>query len=71
MTEEEWHDLMRVVVAEGRRVLKPTGSMVVVFSPTSRRSADPPLAVGVCGLGRAGVESGAGCVLVVLSTPCR
>ncbi len=33
MTEEEWHDLMRVVVAEGRRLLKPTGSMVVVLQP--------------------------------------
>ena len=33
MTEAEWHDLMRVVVAEGRRLLKPTGSMVVVLQP--------------------------------------
>jgi DNA modification methylase len=33
MTEQEWHDLMRVVVAEGRRVLKPTGSMVVILQP--------------------------------------
>jgi DNA modification methylase len=33
MTEEDWHDLMRVVVTEGRRVLKPTGSMVVLLQP--------------------------------------
>ena len=33
MTESEWHDLMRVVVNEGRRVLKPTGSMVVILHP--------------------------------------
>jgi DNA modification methylase len=33
LTEQEWHDLMRVVVAEGRRVLKSTGSMVVVLQP--------------------------------------
>ena len=33
MTEQEWHDLMRSVVAEGRRLLKPTGSMVVVLQP--------------------------------------
>jgi hypothetical protein len=30
LTEKEWHDLMRVVVAEGRRLLKPTGSLVVI-----------------------------------------
>jgi DNA modification methylase len=33
LTENEWHDLMRVVVVEGRRLLKPTGSMVVVLQP--------------------------------------
>jgi DNA modification methylase len=33
LTEREWHDLMRVVVAEGRRVLKPSGSMVVILQP--------------------------------------
>jgi DNA modification methylase len=33
ITEQEWHDLMRVVVAEGRRVLKPAGSMVVILQP--------------------------------------
>jgi DNA modification methylase len=33
LTEEEWHDLMRVVVAEGQRVLKPTGSLVAVLQP--------------------------------------
>lgn len=33
LTEAEWHELMRVVIAEGRRVLKPTGSMVVILQP--------------------------------------
>jgi 16S rRNA G966 N2-methylase RsmD len=33
LTEADWHGLMRSVVAEGRRVLKPTGSMVVVLQP--------------------------------------
>lgn len=33
MTEEEWHELMKTVVTEGRRVLKPTGSMVVILQP--------------------------------------
>ena len=33
MTEAEWHDLMKTVVTEGRRVLKPTGSMVVILQP--------------------------------------
>jgi DNA modification methylase len=37
MTEQEWHDLMRVVVAEGRRVLKPTGSMVVILQPNFQK----------------------------------
>lgn len=33
MTEEAWHELMKTVVTEGRRVLKPTGSMVVILQP--------------------------------------
>jgi len=33
MTEEAWHELMKMVVTEGRRVLKPTGSMVVILQP--------------------------------------
>ena len=33
MTEAEWHDLMKTVVIEGRRILKPTGSMVVILQP--------------------------------------
>ena len=32
-TEDEWHDLMREVVDQGRRVLKPTGSMVIILQP--------------------------------------
>lgn len=38
LTEPQWHDLMRVVVAEGRRVLKPTGSMVIVLQPNFERT---------------------------------
>jgi hypothetical protein len=30
ITEQDWHAMMRVVVSEGKRVLKPTGSMVGV-----------------------------------------
>ena len=33
LTENEWHDLMRTVVSEGRRILKPTGSMVIILQP--------------------------------------
>ncbi len=33
LTEADWHDLMRAVVTEGRRLLKPTGSMVVILQP--------------------------------------
>ena len=37
MTEAEWHGMMREVVNEGRRVLKPSGSMVVILQPNSER----------------------------------
>ena len=33
ITEEEWHDMMKTVVTEGRRILNPTGSMVVILQP--------------------------------------
>jgi 16S rRNA G966 N2-methylase RsmD len=33
LTEPDWHDMMRAVVRECRRALKPTGSMVVVLQP--------------------------------------
>ena len=33
MTEADWHDMMKTVVSEGRRLLKPTGSMVVILQP--------------------------------------
>jgi DNA modification methylase len=33
MTEVDWHDLMKTVVTEGRRILKPSGSMVVILQP--------------------------------------
>lgn len=37
LTEPDWHDLMRAVVRECRRVLKPSGSMVVVLQPNYER----------------------------------
>jgi DNA modification methylase len=37
LTEAEWHDLMRVVVAECRRILKPSGSAVFILQPNSRK----------------------------------
>jgi hypothetical protein len=37
LTEEEWFDLMRAVVPEVRRVLKPHGSAVFVLQPNSER----------------------------------
>jgi DNA modification methylase len=37
MTEAEWHAMMRVVVPECRRVLKPTGSAVFILQPNSRK----------------------------------
>ncbi len=33
IAEPEWHELMRAVVTEGRRVLKPRGSIVVILQP--------------------------------------
>lgn len=37
LAEAEWHDVMDGVVAQVRRVLKPTGSAVFVLQPNSRR----------------------------------
>lgn len=37
ISEADWHDLMHVVVRECRRVLKPSGSMVVVLQPNYER----------------------------------
>jgi DNA modification methylase len=37
LTEAEWHDLMRAVVAECRRILKPRGSAVFILQPNSER----------------------------------
>jgi hypothetical protein len=37
MTEAEWHAMMKVVVPECRRVLKPTGSAVFILQPNSRK----------------------------------
>jgi DNA modification methylase len=37
LTEAEWFDLMRAVVPEVRRVLKPRGSAVFVLQPNSER----------------------------------
>jgi DNA modification methylase len=38
MTEAEWHEMMRGVVAQSRRVLKPTGSAVFILQPNSRKA---------------------------------
>jgi site-specific DNA-methyltransferase (adenine-specific) len=38
MNEADWHDLMKTVVAEGRRVLKPSGSMVVILQPNFEKA---------------------------------
>jgi DNA modification methylase len=37
ISEADWHVLMRVVVAETRRVLKPSGSAVFILQPNSER----------------------------------
>lgn len=37
LTETEWHALMRAVVAECRRILKPRGSAVFILQPNSER----------------------------------
>jgi DNA modification methylase len=37
MTEAEWFDMMRVVVAECRRILKPSGSAVFILQANSER----------------------------------
>jgi DNA modification methylase len=37
MTEAEWHAMMRVVVPECRRILKPSGSAVFILQPNSRK----------------------------------
>jgi hypothetical protein len=37
ITENVWHALMREVVFEARRILKPAGSMVVILQPNSER----------------------------------
>jgi DNA modification methylase len=38
MSEGDWLDLMKVAVRESRRILKPTGSMVVILQPNSERA---------------------------------
>src|ERR1700730_2535144 len=37
LTEAEWHALMDAVVAQARRVLKPSGSAVFVLQPNYER----------------------------------
>jgi hypothetical protein len=37
MSENDWHALMREVVIEAKRILKPSGSMVVILQPNSER----------------------------------
>jgi DNA modification methylase len=36
LTEAQWHDLMRAVVGECRRILKPSGSAAFILQPNSR-----------------------------------
>jgi DNA modification methylase len=43
ITEGEWQALMREVLTEARRVLKPTGSMVVILQPNSEKVGQMPL----------------------------
>ena len=37
ISEKDWQAMMRIVVAEAKRVLKPSGSMVVILQPNSER----------------------------------
>jgi len=37
IAEQDWHGMMREVVSEARRVLKPTGSIVVILQPNSEK----------------------------------
>lgn len=37
MTEAEWWEMMMIVCAETRRILKPTGSAVFILQPNSRK----------------------------------
>ena len=37
MTEADWHAMMRGVVAESRRILKPSGSAVFILQPNSEK----------------------------------
>lgn len=38
LTEQEWHDLMDSVVAQARRVLRPSGSAVFVLEPNASQA---------------------------------
>src|SRR5207248_1329083 len=37
MPEKDWHAMMREVVAQAKRILKPFGSMVVILQPNSEK----------------------------------
>jgi DNA modification methylase len=37
MTEAGWHEMMRRVIAESRRILKPSGSAVFILQPNCRK----------------------------------
>jgi DNA modification methylase len=37
MSEPDWHAMMRAVVAESRRILKPSGSAVFILQPNSEK----------------------------------
>ncbi len=40
LTEADWHAMMDTVVAESRRVLKPTGSAVFILQPNAKRAGE-------------------------------
>ena len=66
MTEAAWLDMMRTVVKECQRVLKPSGSSMFILQPNYRSVGSMRLwAWRVRALGCRGVEPGAGRLLVV------
>ena len=37
LSEKEWHDLMQSVVVEAKRIVKPTGSAVIILQPNYKK----------------------------------
>ena len=63
MTEAAWHEMMRGVVAECRRVLKPSGSAVFVLQPNSERVGRDRYGLEFM-VWRTEMESSPGCLVV-------